>query len=368
MWSRLPFELEDRLCAEKTLRVRRTRYEGKSGRLIESVLDAVAPEHVDTNLDGKIPPRLNGHRGEGVNKVHGRIDRGLREPGEFREERIESLECPAWTATACDVGLQPEAWLAPEAREGIAGVGSHRPGTDITRSKASKLEYGFGIVVPGRRSTPHTRTDGLARLVSDTGVERRTLTNEAEIVDIDMESGDSADRHNGVHAPEDLPGKRLLRVAAVIENAALDDDRIRAEGIDPEGGRFIEDAPTVEAQADVRALAHVDQAARSEQHLLPAPSDGHACILTDRRLQVRKALHQVEVVDIGRRRRAGRGGQPIAKLYEGPEAVADMQVGVQQQAMQVIGRAALWRETEERIGEVLHALPKLAAEVDVAAG
>src|SRR5262252_6430634 len=95
MWSRLPFELEDRLGAEKTLRVRRARYEGKSGRLIESVLDAVAPEHVDTNLNGKIPPRLNGHRGEGVNKVHGCIDRGLREPGEFREERIESLECPA---------------------------------------------------------------------------------------------------------------------------------------------------------------------------------------------------------------------------------------------------------------------------------
>jgi len=97
----------------------------------------------------------------------------------------------------------------------------------------------------------------------------------------------------------------LLRVAAVIENAALDDDRIRAEGIDPEGGRFIEDAPTVEAQADVRAFAHVNQAARSEQHLLPATSDGHACSLTDRRLQVREALHQVEVVDIGRRRRAG---------------------------------------------------------------
>jgi hypothetical protein len=126
--------------------------------------------------------------------------------------------------------------------------------------------------------------------------------------------------------------------------------------------------PPSKLKRTFRALADVDQAARSERHLLPATSQGHACILTDRRLQVRESLHQVEPVDIGRRRRAGRGGQKIAKLSEGPEPVADMQVSVQQQAMQVIGRATSWRETEERIAEVLHALPQLAAEVDVAAG
>jgi hypothetical protein len=32
-----------------------------------------------------------------------------------------------------------------------------------------------------------------------------------------------------------LPWKGLLRVAPVIENAALDHNRIRAEGIDPKG-------------------------------------------------------------------------------------------------------------------------------------
>src|SRR2546428_9182115 len=56
----------------------------------------------------------------------------------------------------------------------------------------------------------------------------------------------------------------------------------------------------------------------------------------------------------------------IPKLYEGPEGVANMQIAVQQQAVHVIGRGALWCETEERVAEVLHALPELAAEIDVA--
>ena len=56
----------------------------------------------------------------------------------------------------------------------------------------------------------------------------------------------------------------------------------------------------------------------------------------------------------------------IAELYESSEGVADMQIALQQQAVHVIGRGASWRETEERIAEVLHALPELAAEVDVA--
>jgi hypothetical protein len=56
----------------------------------------------------------------------------------------------------------------------------------------------------------------------------------------------------------------------------------------------------------------------------------------------------------------------ISELYEGPEGVADMQIALQQQAVHVIGRVASRRETKERIAEVLHALPELAAEVDVA--
>jgi hypothetical protein len=53
-------------------------------------------------------------------------------------------------------------------------------------------------------------------------------------------------------------------------------------------------------------------------------------------------------------------------LDEGPEGVADMQIALQQQAVHVIGRVASRRETKERVVEVLHALPELAAEVDVA--
>src|SRR5262249_17325149 len=146
----------------------------------------------------------NGNRGKDINEVDGRHDRGLREICESREQRIEAPECPAWTATARHAGLQPEPWLAPEARNGIAGVGSHRPRTDIARSKVSQLKYAFDIVVPRRRSAPHTRTERVARLVSDAGIERRIPTNDAEIVEIDIEARNRGDRHTAVHAPEDL--------------------------------------------------------------------------------------------------------------------------------------------------------------------
>src|SRR5262245_5959702 len=43
-----------------------------------------------------------------------------------------------------------------------------------------------------------------------------------------------------------------------------------------------------------------------------------------------------------------------------------MQIAVQQQAMHVIGGSARWRETKEWVAEVFHALPELAAEVEVA--
>jgi hypothetical protein len=51
-----------------------------------------------------------------------------------------------------------------------------------------------------------------------------------------VKSGNRADRHDGVHAPEGLPWKGLQRVAMVIENAALGNDRSRAEGIDAKNG------------------------------------------------------------------------------------------------------------------------------------
>src|ERR1051325_3544149 len=124
MRSCLPFGSDIGLRAEKALLVRGAGHERNPGRLIKSIVDAVAPEHVNTNADGEVPPRLNGNRGEYIDEVDGRIDRRLREIREFREQRIEALECPARTATDRHVGLQPEPRLAPEARKRIAGVGS----------------------------------------------------------------------------------------------------------------------------------------------------------------------------------------------------------------------------------------------------
>ena len=56
----------------------------------------------------------------------------------------------------------------------------------------------------------------------------------------------------------------------------------------------------------------------------------------------------------------------IAELREGPERVADMQVGVDEQAMQVVGQVSSGRQAEGRHAQMFDALAVLAAEVDVA--
>src|SRR5262249_56096673 len=97
----------------------------------EGIWEVVAPEKDKEKAEGEVLPRLNSNRREDIDEVDGRIDRGLGEIREFREQRIEALECPARTAAACDVGLQAEPRLPPEARKGITGVRSHRPRTYV---------------------------------------------------------------------------------------------------------------------------------------------------------------------------------------------------------------------------------------------
>jgi hypothetical protein len=71
--------------------------------------------------------------------------------------------------------------------------------------------------------------------VSHAGIERRILTKDAEIIKIDMESGNGADRDDAIKAPEGLPRKGLPRVGTVIEDAAPGNDWGRAKGIDSKG-------------------------------------------------------------------------------------------------------------------------------------
>ena len=83
-------------------------------------------------------------------------------------------------------------------------------------------------------------------------------------------------------------------------------------------------------------------------------------------LQVGKSLLQIDLIDVGPRRQAGRCHLVVAELDECSKAVADMQVALEQQAMQIVGRGPPGRQAEERGVEVLDALAVLAAEIDVA--
>ena len=56
----------------------------------------------------------------------------------------------------------------------------------------------------------------------------------------------------------------------------------------------------------------------------------------------------------------------IAELCENPESVADMEIAVEQKAMQVISRIPPRREAKKRVAEVLDALAVLATEVNIA--
>ena len=56
----------------------------------------------------------------------------------------------------------------------------------------------------------------------------------------------------------------------------------------------------------------------------------------------------------------------IAELYECPESIANMEIALEEEAMQVISRVSARREAEKRVAEVLHPLPVSAAKVDLA--
>lgn len=133
-------------------------------------------------------------------------------------------------------------------------------------------------------------------------------------------------------------------------------DRLSHESVESEIGRFIKGAPAVPTLPDIRALPHIDQPARAKLHFLSAASEGEARILTHRCLQVGKSLLQVNLIDVGPRRQAGRCHLVVAELDECSKAVADMQVTFEQQAMQIVGRGPPGRQAEERGVEVLDAL------------
>jgi hypothetical protein len=68
--------------------------------------------------------------------------------------------------------------------------------------------------------------------VSHAGIERRILTKDAEIIKIDMESGNGADGDDAIKTPEGLPREGLPRNAVVVEDATFYNDGGNAEGID----------------------------------------------------------------------------------------------------------------------------------------
>jgi hypothetical protein len=72
------------------------------------------------------------------------------------------------------------------------------------------------------------------------------------------------------------------------------------------------------------------------------------------------------LIDVRPGRQAARCHLVVAELDECSKAVADMQVALEQQAMQIVGRGPPGRQAEERDAEVLDALAVLVAEIDVA--
>ena len=69
-------------------------------------------------------------------------------------------------------------------------------------------------------------------LIGDAGIVRRLLANEAEIVQISMESRNGADGNDTIKTPEGFAGERFSPNAAVVEDATFCNDGGNAEGID----------------------------------------------------------------------------------------------------------------------------------------
>jgi len=150
----------------------------------------------------------------------------------------------------------------------------------------------------------------------------------------------------------------------VVEDSGRGVHRPCCPTVELPGTGVRDQADAVKAERDVRSLAQRVHASRTDRDLLAtdAKDGGGRPCGADR--HVNKDLVQIELVLVDHRPRSADATVLEARVEFGPDAHArsDMQIGVQQIALQEIPGRIRRRQAEVRIAEAFIREPHLAAE------
>src|SRR5216684_1968688 len=180
-------------------------------------------------------------------------------------ERTQSIR-PRIVATG-DVYLGAESWFERNGRKPVTGFRCHSPCPDICGTEAAKLPKCFIVEIPtGFRlsnGTRETDTDAVTHFVGNTSVECGCFSIEAQVVSVQREA--LFERSDAIHTPQ---SDRMIR--NVIEQARFVQVRSDGEAVNlptTDAASYLE---SVKAQADIRALPHIDYATGAVLHLVSA--------------------------------------------------------------------------------------------------
>jgi hypothetical protein len=189
------------------------------------------------------------------------------------------------------------------------------------------------------------------------------LVLEAQVVQIDVALGQQRERADGIQTPEGAG-----RVGDVVKDAGSVENWFAPPAVHLPVLPVQQQPRGVERQAQIWAVAHVNEPPRAVLHLLPPePGSERIFLLAQRQNEVRERLVKAERVAVNVRARPA--DAPILQasygLYEEPEVGAEVDVGVQQVALEEVLIVALRvgrRQPCIQVVVKLVALAHLAAE------
>jgi hypothetical protein len=160
-----------------------------------------------------------------------------------------------------------------------------------------------------------------------------------------------------VHALDGLVVQR-----PVVEDAGLHRNGLHGEGVPPPRSRHIGDAHAIPDLAHVGTIPQTDDCAVVEAHLRTAEAQGGPAA-GQVGGRVEEALRKVELVDIGGNCRwPAPNFLMVTQLDEAADVRAELQVGEDQQAVQVVGFSTRVAEAEEAHIARFHPLAQIRAQ------
>ena len=257
-----------------------------------------------------------------------------------REQRVEGLEVGRVRVVVAAGDVEPEAearferQVAEVVADGVRGA----PRLDVARSEPAELPVVFEVVLPRHRPPPEPHAERVPQFVAWPLDVDGVLVLEAEVVQIDVALGQQGQGRTAYTPQKERAGSGLSSKASGLLRTGLDHQPSTSQS------PVLQQEPRgVERQAQVHAVAHVDEAARAVLELLtPQPGGERVLLGCEGQDKIREGLMNVEdvLVDVG----AWSADAPVLQagddLPEEAEVRAEVEVAVGHIPLEQIGVVA----------------------------